>query len=84
MPRIGRICADSFPNIRNFIRRAGGWASVDWENSGWGDPAFEIADLMTHPVYAAVPPERWEWLIAVYCTARGDPGGQQRIRVDAM
>ncbi len=72
------------PNTRNIIRRPGGWASVDWENSGWGDPAFEIADLMTHPAYAAVPPKRWEWLISAYCTARGDPGGEQRIRVYAM
>jgi aminoglycoside phosphotransferase (APT) family kinase protein len=28
------------PAPLNFIRRPGGWASVDWENSGWGDPAY--------------------------------------------
>jgi hypothetical protein len=28
------------------------------ENSGWGDPAFEIAELMTHPAYEVVPPSR--------------------------
>lgn len=43
------------PNISNFLRRPGTWASVDWEYSGWGDPAFEIADLATHPKYDAVP-----------------------------
>jgi len=37
------------PNVRNFIRRPDAWAFVDWEYSGWGDPAFEIADLITHP-----------------------------------
>jgi aminoglycoside phosphotransferase (APT) family kinase protein len=42
------------PNPLNFIRRPGLWGSVDWENSGWGDPAFEIADLMTHPAYLDV------------------------------
>jgi len=68
------------PNTRNFIRRPSGWASVDWENSGWGDPAFEIADLITHPAYAGVPLARWEWLIAAYCAERGEPAIEQRIR----
>jgi thiamine kinase-like enzyme len=72
------------PNIRNFIRRPGDWASVDWENSGWGDPAFEIADLITHPSYAAVSPKRWDWLIAAYCAARDDSGAEWRIRVYTM
>lgn len=39
------------PNISNFIRRPGKWASVDWENSGWNDPACEIGDLLAHPSY---------------------------------
>jgi aminoglycoside phosphotransferase (APT) family kinase protein len=68
------------PNIRNFIRRHSGWASVDWENSGWGDPAFEIADLITHPAYANVPTARWEWVIATYCGLRRDAGAETRIR----
>ncbi|MGN6696911.1 MAG: aminoglycoside phosphotransferase family protein, partial [Thermomicrobiales bacterium] len=38
-------------NITNFVRRPGGWASVDWEYSGWGDPALDITDLLTHPAY---------------------------------
>jgi hypothetical protein len=42
------------------MRRAGAWASVDWENSGWGDAAFEIADMMTHPAYVTVPAALWE------------------------
>src|SRR5207245_2756202 len=43
------------PNTLNFVRRPGAWASVDWENAGWGDPAFELADLFTHPAYSSVP-----------------------------
>ena len=71
------------PNWRNFIRRpshepgathfkcvAPCIASVDWENSGWGDPAFEIADLMTHPAYESVPAARWEWVIGQYADQR--------------
>ncbi len=66
-------------NWRNFIRRPAGWASVDWENSGWGDPAFEIADLITHPAYADVPLSRWEPLCEEYAEMRRDAGALQRI-----
>jgi hypothetical protein len=69
------------PNTLNFVRRAGAWASVDWENSGWGDPAYEIADLITHPSYAGVPDARWGWLVEAYCEGRGEPGAATRIRV---
>ena len=69
------------PNTLNFVRRPNAWASVDWENSGWGDPAFEIVDLITHPAYAAVPAERCEWLVDAYCARCGDPGAAIRIRV---
>jgi aminoglycoside phosphotransferase (APT) family kinase protein len=68
-------------NTLNFVRRPGGWASVDWENSGWGDPAFEIVDMITHPAYAGVPADRWEWLIDAYCQRCGEPGAAARIRV---
>ncbi|MEO7909983.1 MAG: aminoglycoside phosphotransferase family protein [Roseiflexaceae bacterium] len=69
------------PNTLNFMRRPHGWASVDWENAGWGDPAFEIADLITHPAYMPVASERWEWLISAYCARCGDPGAAIRMRV---
>ena len=68
------------PNTRNFVRRADGWRSVDWENSGWGDPAFEIADMMIHPAYMTVPSERWEWVINYYLQAMIDPAAEVRIR----
>lgn len=68
------------PNTLNFIRRPGRWASVDWENSGWGDPAFDLADLLTHPKYSAVPPERRGWVIDTYCGSRAHPGAATRIR----
>jgi thiamine kinase-like enzyme len=78
-PRLGLCRVD--PNTLNFVRRDTTWASVDWENSGWGDPAFEISDLITHPAYAAVSAERSEWLIETYCAQRGDTGTATRIRV---
>lgn len=69
------------PNCSNFVRRAGAWASVDWENSGWGDPAFEIADLMVHPAYIGVPASRWDWMLDRYCSLVRDPGAPERVRV---
>jgi aminoglycoside phosphotransferase (APT) family kinase protein len=53
-------------NTLNFIRRPGQWASVDWENAGWGDPAFDIADWMTHAAYLDVSPDRWQWVVEAY------------------
>ncbi len=67
-------------NPLNFLRRPDGWLSVDWENSGWGDPAFEIVDTMTHPQYLSVPESRWEWLAAEYGVVSGDVTAVTRIR----
>jgi thiamine kinase-like enzyme len=67
------------PNIRNFIRRPGAWASVDWENSGWGDPAYEIADLLTHPAYGDLLDDRQRWVIETYCERTGDTEVAARI-----
>lgn len=68
------------PNMRNFIRREGAWASVDWEYSGLGDPAFEIADLIAHIAHLDVPEDRWHWFVDQYV------GGQQavplRVRIE--
>lgn len=54
-------------NILNVIRRPERWASVDWEYSGWGSPAFEMANLITHPAYIDVPSSQWHWVIDTYC-----------------
>lgn len=67
-------------NTLNFIRRSGGWASVDWENSGWGDPAYEIADMMSHPKYMRVLAERWQWVIQLYAELTGDETAVLRIQ----
>jgi aminoglycoside phosphotransferase (APT) family kinase protein len=66
-------------NTRNFVRRSQGWASVDWENSGWGEPAFEIVDLMTHPAYASVTNERWDWVVERYAVLSEDPHAPAKI-----
>lgn len=56
-------------NARNFIkphRANDDWRSVDWEYSGWGDPAFEMADLMTMPSYLEYDEAHWDWVLAEY------------------
>jgi hypothetical protein len=55
-------------NITNYVQRPGQWASVDWEYSGWGDPAFAVANLLTHVAYMEVPAQQWETHAAVYCS----------------
>jgi aminoglycoside phosphotransferase (APT) family kinase protein len=68
------------PNLLNFVRRPGMWASVDWENSGWGDPAFDLADLVLHPSFLGTPEARWEWVIQTYARLISDPTVQVRIQ----
>jgi thiamine kinase-like enzyme len=69
------------PNPENFLRRSDSLASVDWEYSGWGDPAFELADLMAHPAYLGVPASRLNLLIDAYGPSDDDPTFATRARV---
>jgi len=68
-------------NIANMVRRPGHWASVDWEYSGWGDPASEIANLLVHPAYLDATPERLDWLVDLYASLSPDPDIVERIAV---
>lgn len=70
----------SDPNWCNFIQDEKQLYAVDWENSGWGDPAFEIADLMTHPAYEIVDEDRWEFVIQTYLAITNDRPAEVRIR----
>lgn len=67
-------------NLTNFVRREKAWCSLDWEYGGWGDPAFEIAEMIAHPAYANVPTERWPWVVARYSEWTGNGGASERIR----
>ena len=53
-------------NVGNFIECSDELYAVDWEGSGWSDPAFELANFMTHPAYLNVPRSRWHWVINTY------------------
>ncbi len=67
-------------NWRNFIQQPDQLVSVDWENSGWGDPVFEIADLMTHPAYEGVGQSDWEFVADQYAALSNDATAQVRIK----
>jgi thiamine kinase-like enzyme len=68
------------PNPSNFIRNNDGWISVDWENAGLGDCAFDIADLIMHPAYISVPQSRWLWLLERYCSSSEEPNLKERVQ----
>ena len=73
------------PNRYNFLLRrdAGGLRclSIDWEYGGWGDPAFEMASLISAPTMVKMPEERKEWLITGYAARSPDETVAMRIRV---
>ncbi len=75
-----RFCRGD-PNIRNFIRRPDSWASVDWEYSGWGDPAFEIADFLVHAAHITWPRRQTRLLVDRYCPHSDDTAIRDRIPV---
>lgn len=52
--------------LLNFVRRPDRCLSIDWENSGWGDPAFELADWSMHVAYRQVSKARWQWVFDRY------------------
>ena len=71
-------------NLRNTIRRPAAWASVDWEYSEWGDPAWDLAQWMTHASYVEVPQARWGQAIEAYvrrATELGREDATLRLRV---
>jgi aminoglycoside phosphotransferase (APT) family kinase protein len=68
-------------NIANYIRCVGPWASVDWEYSGWGDPAFDVANLVTHVAFQGVGALRWKSFIDHYCSLVEDESANVRIQV---
>ncbi len=76
-----RLCR-SDPNCRNFVHRGSAWFSVDWENSGWCDPAFELADLMAHPAYEQVSEQQLKWFVDRYVERSADEDIKTRVYAD--
>src|SRR5262249_39777787 len=52
-----------------------------WEYAGWGDPAFELTDLMLHPAHDAVTPTCWRQVAEMYAACHGDETLLERAHV---
>jgi thiamine kinase-like enzyme len=69
---IGLIQCDANPN--NMLLYNGKIVLVDWENSGWSDPAFDLADLLTKPNFGEPIPENdRDWIRAEHGRLLHDP-----------
>ena len=68
-------------NIRNLVRTTQGVQMVDWEYTGYNDPASEIASLMTHPFAQPTSDERWHWVAEQYANRTEQADMPQRIEV---
>jgi aminoglycoside phosphotransferase (APT) family kinase protein len=52
---------------------------VDWEYSGWGDPALELAEFRWHPELACLSASQTAWMRKQYQPPPGDGGFEERL-----
>jgi aminoglycoside phosphotransferase (APT) family kinase protein len=70
------------PNLANTVldeSRRLRW--VDWEYSGWGDPALDLADLRWHAALSGLSESQQDWLRENYRRLPGDAGFEERLAV---
>lgn len=70
------------PNLANAVwgeDRRLRW--VDWEYSGWGDPALEVAELRWHAALSGLSEAQHAWLRDKYRRPAGDPAFEARLAV---
>lgn len=53
----------------------------DWEMAGWGDPALDIALLLTHESFAEVSQYDQRWLVETYQEIQHDATFVQRVDI---
>lgn len=53
---------------------------LDWDASGWGDPAFDLAALRWHPQNQDLSLHQWEIMRAAYIPPPLDDAFSQRLR----
>lgn len=75
--KTGLITCDTNPT--NMILNSGRVWIIDWESSGWGDPAFDVADLLVRPNCMGVPQEMRTWVLARYAELMHDESLPERI-----
>jgi hypothetical protein len=62
--QVGLIQCD--PDPTNMIAHDSTIRLVDWEYSGWADPAYEIGDLCAQPMYFDLPDDHRAWIRTEY------------------
>ena len=76
-----RLCRADY-NLANTVWGGDGrlrW--VDWEYSGWGDPALDLAALRWHGSLAELSQAQHAWLRDSYCWPAGDHAFEERLAV---
>lgn len=76
-----RLCRVD-PNLANALWCDDGrlrW--VDWDYSGWGDPALDLADLRWHAALDGLSSSEHAWVRASYRRPTGDAGFEERLAV---
>ncbi len=76
-----RLCRVD-PNLANTVWSGDGrlrW--VDWEYSGWGDPAIDIAELRWHAASVELSEAQHAWLRDNYRRPAGDHAFEERLAV---
>jgi thiamine kinase-like enzyme len=81
-PPLTLIHCDFHP--ANMIWHDGQVRFVDWENSGWADPAFDVSNMTTFWRYADLPEAHHQWLQQTYAKMTNDPTLPDRVRIYAM
>lgn len=71
------------PNPLNMILHEGTIKFVDWENSGWSDPALDIADWLARPTSLHLSAPFRLWLMTQYAKFSLDRSAPERIEVYA-
>jgi aminoglycoside phosphotransferase (APT) family kinase protein len=70
------------PNLANTILdETGQLRWVDWEYSGWGDPALDLADLRWHAALSGLSEPQQDWLRKSYRRPSHDPDFKDRLAV---
>lgn len=66
-------------NLRNCIWDGSALRWVDWEYSGWGDPALDLADLRWHAALDEMSPQQHAWVRERYRRPSNDATFEQRL-----
>jgi len=54
---------------------------LNWESSGWGDPAYDLARLRWHPRASEISQTRWQAALNTYVPHPGDRYFRERLAV---